>query len=783
MWRALAAIPLLAALGPATARARASEGPQAAAPYVLAINGGGSRAQNYQSHLLHVTQLLEVLRHAGIPPERISVFSGDGADPAEDLAVRELEPEPDFWLLRGTRLERPLAPPIVYRNSAIAGTRLQAATKAGLRAWFKGARARLRPGDTLLLYVTDHGTKNAEDTANNQITLWGDKESLSVSELRGLLEELDPGVRVVELMSQCYSGAFAHLLTTHAADGLPRGAVCGYFSSTADRPAYGCYPENRGRNNVGHSFHFIRALATSGSFPNAHADVLVTDMTPDVPLTTSDLYLEELLRHAAEGDGAGLPALVDSLLREAWHDKAAWEPEIRLLDRIGHAFGIFSPRSLAELDAQTKQLPDISEQLETHAKAWKTALGDLAQANLDRFLDARPAWAKRTTDPTLRDLGGPAARRLTKELLADLAPYTRADTATETRLRALGGKQEVAATAAYRMNVRLGAVLRLRTVLTSIAGRVYVATRATAAERAAYEALRRCEDLRLSPGEPAPIQTATALPAAFPPYDDDVKVARDVLPAWMGIQFRQASNERRGALGLKDGAASVLTVYPDSPARAAGLEAGDIVVGPPDRPFTEPHQIREWIMLSALDQPAPLDVLRGEQWLRLSLVPKPYPLKWPELPGPPKPGAPAPPLSLGAYRGTLPATLADGTPHLLFFWATWCAPCKASLPELLAFEKDRHTPVVAITDEPSEQLDTFFKHFRDPFPATVGVDEERRAFLAYGVSGTPTFVLVDGEGRVQAVTDGYRPDHGLGIEGWSWTKPAEAGRLTGPGSP
>jgi thiol-disulfide isomerase/thioredoxin len=176
-------------------------------------------------------------------------------------------------------------------------------------------------------------------------------------------------------------------------------------------------------------------------------------------------------------------------------------------------------------------------------------------------------------------------------------------------------------------------------------------------------------------------------------------------------------------------------------------------------------------------------VLRGEQWLRLSLVPKPYPLKWPELPGPPKPGAPAPPLSLGAYRGTLPATLADGTPHLLFFWATWCAPCKASLPELLAFEKDRHTPVVAITDEPSEQLDTFFKHFRDPFPATVGVDEERRAFLAYGVSGTPTFVLVDGEGRVQAVTDGYRPDHGLGIEGWSWTKPAEAGRLTGPGSP
>ena len=66
--------------------------------------------------------------------------------------------------------------------------------------------------------MTDHGTKNAEDPANNWITLWGDQESLSVTELRELFARLDPHVRVVVLMSQCYSGAFANLMYRSAAE-------------------------------------------------------------------------------------------------------------------------------------------------------------------------------------------------------------------------------------------------------------------------------------------------------------------------------------------------------------------------------------------------------------------------------------------------------------------------------------------------------------------------------------------------------------------------------------
>ncbi|TMA30711.1 MAG: hypothetical protein E6J79_21015, partial [Deltaproteobacteria bacterium] len=118
--------------------------------HVLMLNGGGSKAINYQSHLLHVQQLLDVLFHAGVRPERVSVFSADGPDPAQDLAVRDVQPEPEFWLLRGTRLEHPLATPITYANSSVPGVELQAATKDNLRRWFKRAHRSLGARDTLL---------------------------------------------------------------------------------------------------------------------------------------------------------------------------------------------------------------------------------------------------------------------------------------------------------------------------------------------------------------------------------------------------------------------------------------------------------------------------------------------------------------------------------------------------------------------------------------------------------------------------------------------------------
>jgi len=732
--------------------------------YAVMINGGGSKEQNYHSHLLHVQQMLTLLRQTGVGLDHIAIFDADGADETPDLATRAQQSESDFWLVEGTQAEPALGAPITYVNSAIPEVTLQPATLSALGAWFDDAATRLHAGDTLLVYVTDHGTKNRDDVTNNRIVLWGSDESLSVNALRDLLDKLDPDVRVVALMSQCFSGAFAHLADVHTrADGLRSAAVCGYFSSSAERFAYGCYPENRGRDNVGHSFHFIQELATTGNMLDAQARVLVADATPDVPLTTSDTFLHDVLSRVASGPGADFDTLVDALLSEAWRTKAAWEPEIRLLDRIGTAFGSFSPRSLRELAEQTKNLPDISAHLKTVSSTWQMALADANTANLSRFLAAQPVWAEQLKAAPSADAADTPP--LATAFLGALTPFTRAEGALGERVETLHEKSRAAAAANYRMEVRLAVVLRLRTILTSIAGRVYMATHATPNEREAYDALVRCEDLGL-PAIPLTHATLTTPAPPFPPFADEVKDAQAALPAWMGIQFRDTKQPTRDALDLAEGAATVMTVYPQSPAQQAGLQPGDIVTGPPGAPFRERNEIRASTMLAKLGEPRTLDVIRDAQHLQVTLLPEPYPLKWPALPGPPKIGSVAPALGVTPYRGTLPAALAAETPHLLFFWATWCAPCKASLPEVLAFETQRGVPVIAITDEPSEQLDAFFQKFPHPFPQTVAIDEIRRAFVVYGVSGTPTFVLIGADGRVQSSSTGYGGETGLGIEGW-----------------
>jgi len=149
----------------------------------------------------------------------------------------------------------------------------------------------------------------------------------------------------------------------------------------------------------------------------------------------------------------------------------------------------------------------------------------------------------------------------------------------------------------------------------------------------------------------------------------------------------------------------------------------------------------------------------------VTIRPGPFPLELPKLPGPPKLGSAAPALDLEIFRGE--ADLAAPRPRLLFFWATWCGICKHAVPEVLAYERTHDVQVVAITDEDAETLRPFFRDRRAEFPAIVARDPQRRVFQRYGVSGTPTFVLVDGGGIIRHYQTGY-PAAGLQIEGWHW---------------
>ncbi len=598
----------------AAQRGQAERPPRMAA---VLINGGFSRRLNYQSHLLQLRELYEYLLAQGIPRRRIWIFSGDGENPAPDLAVRDLQPEKGFWLIEGTALGQNLRSEIRYENSRLDGRRLLPAKRRKLMRWAqRGAHRHLRAGDTLLVYVTDHGQLNRANPRNNWINLWGDR--LSVEEFRRWLAALPEGVRVVSLMSQCYSGAFANAIYDLEDPALVSGEFCGYFSSSAERPAYGCYPENRGKDGVGHSARFFEALRLHGNLAAAHERVLITDRTPDVPNRSSDHYLRELLGSAADAHDMDLDRLVDDLLGQVAPD----DPEARALfaqiDHIGHAFGSFAPRSLAELEAKARNLPRLEQELGSYARRWSAALTDLRRENLEAFLEVFPDYRPYRDRERTEALPHEERQRLTAALLRDLETYTDRQPARKRRLEALHGIAQRASDASYRMAVRRAVVLRLRALLTRSAGLFYLERYADAQARREFEGLRVCEDYSFGSARAAG-SGAPELPPPYPRLEAEDALLADVLPGWIGIQFRVVSAAEREARDLARGAVRVLRVFPDSPAAVAGLRSDDLILGPPGRPFDEPREIREWVMTSIVGEKRAVEVLRDDERLILTV--------------------------------------------------------------------------------------------------------------------------------------------------------------------
>ncbi|MFD1360776.1 peroxiredoxin family protein [Lentibacillus salinarum] len=85
------------------------------------------------------------------------------------------------------------------------------------------------------------------------------------------------------------------------------------------------------------------------------------------------------------------------------------------------------------------------------------------------------------------------------------------------------------------------------------------------------------------------------------------------------------------------------------------------------------------------------------------------------------------------------------------FWATWCPPCRAEIPDLQKFYENKDIEILAVnlTDTESNRSDVqeFVADFGMTFP--VLLDENTEVANQYQIQPIPSSFMIDSDGRIQ----------------------------------
>ena len=125
-------------------------------------------------------------------------------------------------------------------------------------------------------------------------------------------------------------------------------------------------------------------------------------------------------------------------------------------------------------------------------------------------------------------------------------------------------------------------------------------------------------------------------------------------------------------------------------------------------------------------------------------------------------GAPAPEFTLGKFGGgeVALAQHKDKDIVVLDFFASWCGPCRMSMPvvhETLKAYADKGVQLYGVNlREPDEKVTQFLTSSKiEGMP--VLLDRNGAVAMQYGASSIPRLIIVGKDGTVQAIHSGYSP--------------------------